>query len=168
MSRWSYNPCSTHATCKNAKISVCKKAADIFQLTPDECEKLANKAGLSLCSRPNALIEIYQNNNYRHPKLSKNTVVSERMLQYYMTGKEPTKQALLAIAITLGLELSQIDTLLHAYGYCMSKSLPNDAAVLWHLQNKDCTQYNTLFLYTINECLAELELPLLMTKPVKR
>lgn len=180
LSRWEYNPCSTHGSCKASKISVCQKAADLFQLTEKECESLANKAGLSLCVHKNGLLEAYQIYRLQRAKLPPGSTVSERMFQYYITGKEPTKQALLAIAISLGLEFSQIDGILHAYGYCLSKSLPNDAVVSWHLQNREKTRqqissrqhikyrYDAPLLYAINEELADLELPLLMTKPMKR
>lgn len=165
LSRWDHNPCSTHATCSNAKLSVCRKASELFGLTPDECEKLANKAGLSLCQSPNILAKILQQHNASRPKLPAGSLVSERMFQYYIAGRKPTKQALLAIAISLGLDLPQINNLLNAYGYCLSKSLPNDVVVLWHLEN---SRQHPFFLFSINEELANMELPLLMTKSIRR
>lgn len=92
------------------------------------------------------------------------------MFQYYMAGREPTKQALLALGISLGMTSDKIDNLLHMYGYCLSKSLPNDAVASWFLQNSILHEYgyDPLFLDSINETLAKMELPVLMTKPLKR
>lgn len=83
------------------------------------------------------------------------------MLQYYKNGMPPTKQALLAISISLGLGVRDIQGLLMGHGYYLSKSLPNDLVVLWGLKE---LERNSLFLYKINEILADLELPLLMTR----
>jgi hypothetical protein len=91
--------------------------------------------------------------------------VSERMFQYYIAGKEPTKQVLLAIAVSLSLPFDEIQTLLGKYGYCQSLSLPNDAVVLWFLGNGN--KRNNL-LFDINAVLEELGLPLLMTKLYER
>lgn len=75
--------------------------------------------------------------------------------------KWQTKQALLAIGISLGLGVRDMEGLLMGHGFCLSKSLPNDLVVLWGLKelNRD-----SLFLYKVNEILADLELPLLMTR----
>lgn len=93
--------------------------------------------------------------------------VSERMFQYYMKGKIPTKQALIALLIAMGLPLPQIEETLAEYGYCFSPSLPEDAVILWFLQ-KDPKKGDPLLLCSINETLEELGLPLLMTKYIRR
>lgn len=169
ISRWGSNPCSTHAVCRRAKISVIIKSKRLFSLSKNECESLANKAGLSLLYDEKILLsdmlEIY---NGKNRKSIQRSSVSERMLQYYLNGMEPTKQALLAIFIAIGLSVDKIDGLLHKYGYCLSRSLPNDVIVRWHLQ-KHYTQINgAVILQSINEILEKTELPLLMTKLINR
>ncbi len=93
--------------------------------------------------------------------------VSERMIQYYLAGKVPTKQALLAIGILLELPAKELEELLWGYGYSLSYSLANDAAVRWFLEDKR-TLAGTDLLYEINEALEYLNLPLLMTKQIRR
>lgn len=89
------------------------------------------------------------------------------MVQYYIAGKEPTKQALIAIAIILEYNEIEIDLLLRKYGYCLSKSLANDAVVRWFLQSSD-GYHCTKLLYNINETLDSLNMPMLMTKQINR
>ena len=88
------------------------------------------------------------------------------MFEYYLAGRRPTKQALLALAICLELSPGEMGRLLGAYGYCLSKSLPNDAVVRWFLENTGSGS-RSLLLDSINEVLSDLDLPLLMTKNYK-
>lgn len=93
--------------------------------------------------------------------------VSERMFQYYGRGKAPTKQALTAIAVILGMDEDKTNSLLNGYGFCLSKSLINDAVVRWFIQSN--YENNTKdVLQDINETLACMGLPMLMTKPINR
>lgn len=167
VSRWENNPCSTQAQTKNTKLSVILKASVLFGLTENETEALANKAGLSLSAHENGLAEVLKYRSGKYHDLLRQAAVSERMFQYYMAGKTPTKQALLALAISLGLSLSEIDSLLHKYGYCLSRSLSNDAVVLWFLTN-DNYKNGLLLLHSLNEVLDDLGLPILMTKLINR
>lgn len=89
--------------------------------------------------------------------------VSERMFQYYMNGKAPAKQALLAILIAMELPRDRIESILRSYGYCLSRSLPNDVVVLWHMNHRAGREAPSLLL-DINAVLDEMELPLLMTR----
>lgn len=168
ISRWKYNPCSTQALCSKAKKAVVFRASTLFDLSPEETEQLANRAGLSLCEHGNHLVQICREQNGKYHNLLKRTTISERMLQYYMEGKAPTKQALLAISISMELSASEMNALLRTYGYCLSKSLPNDAVVSWYIENKDTHKSTASLLNSINEVLEELELPLLMTKSINR
>jgi hypothetical protein len=161
ISRWEYNPCSTQATSRNAKIAAVNKAATVFGLDIEQSEALANKAGLSLAERYNGLYELMTTYTGKNCDLLAKAGVSERMFQYYLAGKEPTKQALLAISVSFGLSLADIDSLLHKYGYCLSRSLPNDAVVLYFLQNHRSEKD---LLFGINEVLGECELSPLATK----
>jgi hypothetical protein len=137
-------------------------------LSNNEKEILANRAGLSFCKHENGLAEIIKYYKGKYCDLLEEASVSERMFQYYMTGKGPTKQALLALAISLKLPLNKIEYLLNGYGYCLSKSLPNDAVVLWFLRNERGNKYNSFLLSSINNVLDDLDLPLLMTKLIDR
>jgi transcriptional regulator with XRE-family HTH domain len=165
LSRWENNPCSTHATAKNAKLKTVAKASALFELSAPQAESLANKAGLSLFCRDNALAELLGNYKGKYCDLLSSAGVSERMFQYYMAGKEPSKQALLAIAVSLGLPVSETETLLNRYGYCLSRSLPNDAVVRRFLENHRVTP---MLLIEINEVLSKLDLPELATKLIDR
>lgn len=169
ISRWKSNPCSTHSLCVSAKVSVVFNAAQLFNLSEDECESLANKAGLSLLYDENiSLAMCLKDYNIKTGKLVRSASISERMFQYYRKGKKPTKQALLAILISLDLPIDEITILLRKYGYCLSESLPNDAVVLWFLKNYYTQKNGVMSLDSINEVLERLELPLLMTKLIDR
>jgi hypothetical protein len=147
-------------------MDVILKASNLFCLSDNEKEAFANKAGLSFCERKNGLAEIIKQYKGKYCDLFNEANVSERMFQYYMAGKEPTKQALLALAISLGLPLDDIEKLLRMYGYCLSKSLPNDAVVFWFLKQQN--KRGLFLLSSINNVLDDLDLPLLMTKFIDR
>ena len=142
-------------------------AAVLFDLSEDLAESLANKAGLSLRTGENALAELLKNCGSAKRRLIYHSAVSERMLQYYIAGREPTKQALLAIAILLGLAENEIEPLLGQYGYSLSASLANDAVVRWYLERGGRKRTPGL-LDEINGTLYDLGLPLLMAKTIRR
>ncbi len=169
ISRWKNNPCSTHSLCSRAKISIVFNTMQLFNLSENECESLANKAGLSLLSDENiSLAAVLKNHNIKTGKLVRRASISERMSQYYLKDKKPTKQALLAIVISLGIPIYEIRILMCKYGYCLSKSLPNDAITLWFLKKYYTQKNGIMILDSINEVLEKLELPLLMTKLINR
>lgn len=174
ISRWKNNPFSTHASTKLHKIKVVLKAMEILNLSPNQAENLANKAGLSLFShiapqtKPlNELKILLKNCGSKQRRQLYHLAVSERMVQYYLTGKAPTKQALLAITIILGLSITETEHMLRNFGYCLSSSLVNDAVVRWFMENDNGTARAEL-LYSINETLDILDLPLLLTKQINR
>lgn len=167
ISRWKYNSASTHASVKKHKEEVIRKAAVLFELPEAQAEMLANKAGLSLRPHKNGLTELLAKCGRERRRLLYQTAVSERMIQYYIAGKESTKQALIAIAVLLELQLQEIEKLLEQYGYCLSYSLEYDLVIRWCLENRAGSSGERL-LYLINETLYGLELPLLMTKSINR
>lgn len=135
----------------------------LFDLSLEDSEMLANSAGLSLC--PNwGNLHKFLNVHYKGKlkDLSQNAIISERMLRYYKKIA-PTKQALLAIAVSLNLGLSEIDTLLRSYGYCLSKSSVADITVMWFMKN-NTYKNNGMLLTEINIVLDKMGLPLLMTR----
>ncbi len=164
ISRWSGNLFSTHASVKEHKINTVLAAQALFGLSEHQAESFANKAGLSLHKHENALAPLLKNCGGAKRREIYSFAVSERMAQYYIEGMKPTKQALLAIAIIMEMNLAEMEELLKKYGFCLSKSLVNDAVVRWYLQKGGGS--NTLYL--INEVLDDLELPLLMTKQINR
>lgn len=166
ISRWSSNPFTTQAVIKKHKLNVVRSAAVLFDLSEDLAESLANKAGLSLRIHENVLAELLENCGSAKRRLIYHSAVSERMIQYYISGKDPTKQALLAIAICLGMREAEIKDLLGKYGYCLSASLANDVVVRWYLCNGIGAAQSLLA--GINETLDDLGLPLLMTKAINR
>lgn len=148
-------------------MTVIKNAAETFGLSEKECENLANKAGLSFCFSGKNLKQTVAEYKGKYCDLLRTASVSERMFQYYMADREPTKQAL-AIAIALELSLREIDELLHGYGYCLSKSIPSDVVVSCFLKEKRMEGNGGHMLREINQTLDELGLPVLMTKIYNR
>lgn len=59
LSRWDHNPCSTHVTCSNAKLSVCRKASKLFGLMPDECENWPTRRGFPSVNPPTSLLNSF-------------------------------------------------------------------------------------------------------------
>lgn len=100
--------------------------------------------------------------NGKLKNLSENAVISERMLRYYKKIT-PTKQALLAIAVSLNCGLNETNSLLRSYGYCLSKSSATDIVVMW-LINNNTYKNGSLLLAEINIVLDNMGLPLLMTR----
>ncbi|MBE5981189.1 MAG: hypothetical protein E7249_19000 [Paenibacillaceae bacterium] len=165
VSWWKNHPCSTQT--RQSKIQLIVSCAEIFHLTTEETELLANKAGLSLSSDHNFSVYFRQLLNGRRGRcksICDAANVSERMFQYIKHYKQPSKETLLAIAISLGLGIDEIQHLLKKAGYTLSASLPNDAVVCWFLSGDRKADGTVPVLFHINEVLDELKLPLLMTR----
>jgi hypothetical protein len=90
--------------------------------------------------------------------------VSDRMFRHIKAGRYLKKEVVLALLIVLGLSLNEIQTALKKAGFILSNSLPNDAVVIWMLNNDACNLCGAVRLRTINETLYSLDLPLLMTR----
>lgn len=135
----------------------------LFELSLEESEMLANSAGLTLypvCGNLYKFLDTHYKGKLKN--LSENAVISERMLRYYKKIA-PTKQALLAIAVSLNCGLSETDSLLRSYGYCLSKSSAADIAVMWFIDN-NTYKNGSVLLAEINIVLYNMGLPLLMTR----
>lgn len=80
VSYWEINCDSTQSG--NSILRVVRSARELFELTDDEAEQLANSAGLSLCFEGGCLVEVLE---YRGKvcELSANALISERMLRNY-------------------------------------------------------------------------------------
>ncbi|MDE6025022.1 MAG: hypothetical protein K2G45_06190 [Lachnospiraceae bacterium] len=161
VSRWENNPCSTHVSVTDKKRKVVKKTMDLLELGEKKAEQLISRAGLTLEKEGSSIKDAIVSYDGHIGAFAAKSQISERMLQYYKNGKIPTKQVILAMAITLEYTVEEIQWLLRNNGFCLSKSLPNDVVVLWGLQE---LPRDGLFLYRINEILEDLELPMLMTK----
>lgn len=72
----------------------------------------------------------------------------------------PTKNSLLALAISLELQTDEIYLLLQKAGYVLSESIAFDMVIKYLLENPQ-TAKNVFY---INDILYELNLPLLMTR----
>lgn len=92
--------------------------------------------------------------------LCERAMVSERMFRYYKE-QVPSKQALLALAVSLSMREEAVDELLCKYGYCLSQSIPGDVVIRWHIR-QDRGEGRILF--EINEVLERMGVPLLMTR----
>lgn len=68
----------------------------------------------------------------------------------------------MAIMLSLNMSLDELQTILKKYGYCLSESVAADMVVKWFITYRDNGGGNIL--YTINEVLEEMGLPLLMTR----
>lgn len=137
----------------------------LFELSLENSEILANSAGLSLhssCGKLYEFIDLKYKGKLKD--LSENAVISERMLRYYKKIT-PTKQALLAIAVSLNCGLDEINDLLRSYGYCLSKSFAADIAVMWFIEN-NIYKHGSMLLTEINIVLENMGLPLLMTRQI--
>lgn len=91
-------------------------------------------------------------------------MISERMFRYYKE-KVPSKQALLALAVSLSMREKAIDELLHKYGYCLSQSIAGDVVIRWHIRRDSGEgKGEGRILFEINEVLERMGVPLLMTR----
>lgn len=150
------------------KYKVITNAATLFCLNATEKEQLANKAGLSFTY--GSPIDI-QNNFYNYFKQlihrrenfrgSPAATISERMFEYFCEGMIPTKESVLALGISLELNLEDIQQMLGKAGYCLSRSLPADMIAWWFIKYQHNNRGN---LHSINEVLHNCGLPLLMTR----
>lgn len=137
----------------------------LCQLTDLETEALANKAGLTLYSGTpfsDVLKEMMQKYDIKGSICYKKANISERMYQYIMKGSNPTKETVLALAISFGFELEETKLLLKSARYVFSKAMPNDMVTLYLLTHPE--ECKSPLLFYINEVLQDLEMPLLMTR----
>lgn len=165
VSWWKNHPYSTQA--RESKKQVIASCAKLFGLNPEEAELLANKAGISIFSDHDFcgyFRQYLDGRRVRYKSICEAANVSERMLQYSRSQKRPSKETLLAIAISLGIGIDEIQFLLRKAGYALSASLPNDAVVCWFLSGDRKTDGSVPILFRINEVLFELKFPLLMTR----
>lgn len=153
---------STYAFVKRHKVSVVNLAKGLFSLSAVEAEDLANKAGLSLVTHENVIAPYLRDCGKLVRREIYYTVVSERMVEMYIAGMEPTKEILIALVLLLGVEKEKLGFILSKYGYSLSLSLPNDAVVSWYLRNS--RQKGLPLLNDINDTLEMLSLPLLTAK----
>ena len=136
----------------------------MFELNKDESESLANKAGISLLADENFteyLRSLIEKSGCPSSELYNNAQVSERMFQYIKRGALPSKETLLALAVSMSSGIDDVQDLLRRAGYVLSNSLPNDVIILWMLKN---SANKTLLLQSINLVLHDFGLPLLMTR----
>lgn len=110
------------------------------------------------------LIKALNQSRIKQDLLIEQSNVTERMLEYIKSGMHPSKESILAIAISLGLSIAEIQTLLKSSGYILSQSLPNDMVVLYLLEHNNCNNKENSLVWYINNTLEELDLPLLGTK----
>ncbi len=73
----------------NSILRVVRSARELFGLTDNEAEKLANSAGLSLNSEGGSLIETLKYQG-KICELSANAMISERMLRHYKKNSDQT------------------------------------------------------------------------------
>lgn len=86
------------------------------------------------------------------------------MFRYVKSGCIPTKETLIALAISLEMNIDEIQTLLQKAGYILSKSIAFDMVVKWLIKHDERKRKEQSLIIYINYVLDELELPLLMTR----
>ncbi len=101
---------------------------------------------------------IVNNSHKSHKDIYEKAQVSERMFYLIISGRTPTKATLLALALSLEMNIAEIENILQKAGYVLSKSIAFDMVVKWMVENE------TNKLMNINYVLDELELPFLMTR----
>ncbi len=138
------------------------QAKHIFKLSDTETEVLANSAGLSLQYKGGYIIDIlgYQG---KLRTLCSNAMVSDRMLRLYKK-ETPTKQVILALCVVLDKNINEINEILHKYGYCLSNSIISDVVVKWYIKTNSGKVSGKRLIFSINETLEKMGVPLLMTK----
>lgn len=125
------------------------------------------KAGLSLSIDKNFnfyLKDVIKRKNQKYNHIAKHAEISERMFNYFLNNKIPSKCSLLAIATTLNLTLVETNELLSKAGYSLSNSILSDVIIKKIILNQKIKSSNKNNLEKINEILYELSLPLLMTR----
>lgn len=163
ISYWSAHSYSTQS--QKSIRDVIENASVLFELSLEDSEMLANSAGLTLypsCGNLYEFLDMHYKGKLK--ELSENALISERMLRYYKKII-PTKQALLAIALSLNCGSSEINALLRSYGYCLSKSSAADIAVMWFIDN-NTNKNGGMILSEINIVLDSMGFPLLMTRQI--
>ena len=153
-----------YANEKKHKYKIIRSAEKLFELDKDESENLANKAGLSLQGDKNFaehLRSLIEKSGCPSSELYNSAQVSERMFQHIKKGSQPSKETLIALAVSMGSGIDEIQDLLRRAGYVLSNSLPNDVIVQWMLKN---SANKTFLLQSMNLVLHDFGLPLLMTR----
>ena len=159
LSYWKLNPYSTSTIYKRTKISVIKEAQTLFSISQEKAEALANSAGLTLAQSVSInLPQILRRRQFNHSSIYKNSFLSSRMFFYCLNREHAAKESLIAIAVTLGLTIDEIDKLLRGYGFCLSRSMPADVVLMWRLRHGSAS------VDSLNAVFYELGLPLLGTR----
>ena len=99
------------------------KAAELFCLSDEAAELLANKAGLSLQGEQEentGVQKLFKQYTDKQKKLFTEANVTERMLYYIKADRKPTKESLLALVISMGMETEEIQQVLRTAGYVAS------------------------------------------------
>ena len=159
---WKANPCSTQT--KKRYFTVLE-AAELFCLSDEAAELLANKAGLSLQGEQEentGVQKLFKQYTDKQKKLFTEANVTERMLYYIKADRKPSKESLLALVISMGMETEEIQQVLRTAGYVLSKSLPTDMIVLYFLEHQSEWNKNISLVWQINEVLVAIMLNYIM------
>ena len=167
LSYWAKNPDHTQ-TKKQLRYDTIVKCSRLFELTPKETELLANKAGLSIThfdsakGFPSFDTQWILSSACSQKELALHTNITERMLGYILSGRHPSKSALLSLAISQGYSIDHIQLQMKKAGYVLSMSIPSDIVILYYLSHPP--RANPLpLVWQINLILDELGLPMLGT-----
>jgi len=186
ISYWRNNQFSAALTLKYSTLIA---AANLFKLSAEQAEELANKAGLSLLWRKaehnaecaeelcpfgvkqtQAIGFIEDLDSLLPPyfgsftALSTAALMTDRTLRYIKAGRHLSKSSILSLLIAMGLDLENIQDILKKSGIILSQSIPSDMVVMWILNNEKQKLDSGRRICEINELLSYMELPLLKTR----
>lgn len=145
---------------RKSVIAVVECAAEVFQLSHNEAEQLANSAGISLNYNGEYIVDLLRYTG-KLTELCDKAMISDRMLRRYKTIA-PTKQVIIALCIAANKEIDETDSILRNYGYCLSDSIISDTVIKWFITESGIAP--ELMIFDINEMLEQMGLPLLMAR----
>ena len=170
--RWQKNR-SFHRSTIGFKVQLIKRMGEIFLLSEEGKLRLYNQAGLvsyeydKLVQKKEFIISFKKViSTYHHKKvdLCNKALVSERMFRHIQRGEHLSKSPILALLITMGLEIETISEVLSSAGFILSPAIIEDVIVLEVIQKHKIHKTGEERLVLMNELLENFALPLLMTR----
>ena len=159
------------------KHKLIRNAVNLFSLTHEQTRQLATKIGITVdflqesesTTQSNEAFADHFNNlllTYPHKEsqLAKDALISERMFNHIKHGKHLSKNAILALLITMGLDSLNIQKALAKAGFTLSLAIPSDVVILWLLDNQAIPATGAKRLDFVNQTLDDLGLPLVESR----
>jgi len=177
--KWSdpYSSSPAYDARMKTKHKLIRNAVNLFSLTHEQTRQLATKIGITVdflqesesTTQSNEAFADHFNNlllTYPHKEsqLAKDALISERMFNHIKHGKHLSKNAILALLITMGLDSLNIQKALAKAGFTLSLAIPSDVVILWLLDNQAIPATGAKRLDFVNQTLDDLGLPLVESR----